>query len=361
VASTLKDPPAAILGGILLELSFFGDRPVLRRQKLNTRTGPEPVNGYVKRYRDFNTYLREMFGERVQKIPLDGGLTCPNRDGTVSGKGCIYCDSRGSGTGAMIHQGLSIEEQVAKGAEFAGKRYGAKKFIAYFQSFSNTYAPLEKLKSLYDRALAHPGVVGLSVGTRPDCITPEILGLFNAYMTRFLVWLELGLQSAHDTTLLQINRGHDAACFDRAAAMADASGLNVCAHVILGLPGETGPMMLETAQHLASLPVKGLKIHALYVVKGTALAAMHDMGRYRCLAREEYVEGVVDFLERIPPHVVIQRLTGDPPQGELQAPQWVKEKGRNLACIGRRLKERNTWQGKEYHPLIIAGPGKSVI
>lgn len=312
----------------------------------------------MKRYHDFNTYLRELFGERVQKIPLDAGFTCPNRDGTVSSGGCIYCDSRGSGTGAMIRQGLSLEEQVAKGAEFAGKRYGAKKFIAYFQSFSNTYAPPETLKGLYDRALVHPGVVGLSVGTRPDCVTSEILGLLRSYRERFLVWLELGLQSAHDETLQRINRGHDAACFDRAAAMADAYDLNVCGHVILGLPGETGAMMIETARHLASLPVKGLKIHALYVVKGTRLAAMHEMGRYRCLTREEYVEGVVDFLERIPPHVVIQRLTGDPPYGELQAPQWVKDKAMNLRLIGKRLQERNTWQGKECRPFT-AGRGKS--
>jgi uncharacterized protein len=312
----------------------------------------------MKRYRDFNTYLKEIFGERVQKIPLDAGFTCPNRDGTLSSGGCIYCDSRGSGTGALIHQGLSIQEQMTRGSEFAAKRYGAKKFIAYFQSFSNTYAPLDTLKDLYDQALIHPGVVGLSVGTRPDCVQPEILSLLGSYQNRFLVWLELGLQSCHDETLLRINRGHDAACFDRAAAMADAYDLNVCAHVILGLPGETRTMMIETARHLSSAPVKGLKLHALYVVKGTALEAMLVEGLYRCLTREEYVERVVDFLERIPPHVVIQRLTGDPPELELQSPQWVKDKGMNLQCIRKRLEKRDTWQGKEYRPFM-GGPGGS--
>jgi uncharacterized protein len=312
----------------------------------------------MQRYRDFNAYLRELFGERVQKIPLDAGLTCPNRDGTLSRGGCIYCDSRGSGTGAMIHHGLSIREQMRKGSEWAGKRYGARKFIAYFQSFSNTYAPLEILKGLYDQALMHPGVVGLSVGTRADCVTPEILDLLRAYGNRFLVWLELGLQSAHNATLVRINRGHDAASFDRAAVMADGCGLNVCAHVILGLPGETRSMMIETARHLASLPVKGLKIHALYVVEGTPLAAMSEKGLYRCLTREEYVDLVVDFLERIPPRVVIQRLTGDPFQAELHAPDWVRDKRTNLEAIRKRLKERDTWQGRE-HPPFIAGHGGS--
>jgi uncharacterized protein len=312
----------------------------------------------MKRYRDFNTYLKEIFGERVQKITLDAGLTCPNRDGTLSKGGCIYCDSRGSGTGAMTHHGLSIQAQMERGSEFAEKRYGAEKFIAYFQSFSNTYAPLGILKTLYDKALTHPGVVGLSVGTRPDCVTPEILGLLSTYRDRFLVWLELGLQSAHDRTLQRINRGHDAACFDRAVAMAHASGLNVCAHVILGLPGETRAMMIETARHLACLPVKGLKIHALYILRGTPLAAVYEKGRYQCLTRQEYVELVVDFLERIPPHVVIQRLTGDAVQSELQAPEWVQDKKMNLRLIRERLEERDTWQGKEFQPFI-AGLGES--
>ncbi|MBN2034702.1 MAG: TIGR01212 family radical SAM protein [Deltaproteobacteria bacterium] len=313
-------------------------------------------------YRDYHTYLRELFGERVQKITLDAGLTCPNRDGTICRGGCIYCDSRGSGTGAMIHRGLSIAEQMRRGSEFAGKRYGAKKFIAYFQSFSNTYAPLRTLKNLYDQALIHPGVVGLSVGTRPDCITSEILDLLSSYRDRFLVWLELGLQSAHDATLLRINRGHSVACFDRAAAMADACGLNVCAHVILGLPGETRTMMVETACHLASLPVKGLKIHALYIVKGVALATMHEKGLYQCLTREEYVESVVDFLERIPPDVIIQRLTGDPNPLELQSPDWVKDKWTNLRLIRKRLEERDAWQGKKYRPQsFTAAHGESEV
>jgi radical SAM protein (TIGR01212 family) len=302
----------------------------------------------VKRYRDFNSYLREIFGERIQKITLDAGFTCPNRDGSVGRGGCIYCDSRGSGTGAMIHEGLSIREQMVKGSEFARKRYGAKKFIAYFQSFSNTYGPLSVLKDLYDQALSHPGVVGLSVGTRPDCISGDILSLLRSYQDRYLVWLELGLQSAHDATLVFIRRGHDVACFDRSVWMAESVGLRVCAHVILGLPGETRPMALDTARHLASLPLKGVKIHALYIVKGTPLSVMYEKGQFRCMTREEYVEWVVDFLEIIPSHVVVQRLTGDPLHAELLSPEWVKEKGKNLSLIRQRLKERDTWQGRKY-------------
>ena len=300
----------------------------------------------MKRYRDYNSYLREIFGERVQKIPLDAGFTCPNRDGTISRGGCIYCDSRGSGSGAMTQRGESLEEQILRGMNWAGKKYGASKFIAYFQSFTNTYAPVAQLRDLYDRALKHEGMVGLSVGTRPDCLDEEILGLLAAYKEKALVWLELGLQSAHDTTLLKINRGHDLACFDRAVAGARAKGLNVCAHVILGLPGENRKMMMETARHLADLAVEGVKIHALYVVKGTLLAEIHEQRGYRCLEREEYADLLLDFLERLPPATVIQRLTGDPVPAELLAPLWVREKTETLNLIAKRFEERASWQGK---------------
>jgi hypothetical protein len=300
----------------------------------------------MKRYRDYNTYLREIFGGRVQKIPLDAGFTCPNRDGTISRGGCIYCDRRGSGSGAMTERAESLDEQIVKGMDRARKKYGACRFIAYFQSFTNTYGPVPRLRDLYDRSLKHEGMVGLSVGTRPDCVDKEVLKLLASYKERFLVWLELGLQSAHDTTLLQINRGHDVACFDRAVAEAHENGLNVCAHVILGLPGESREMMLETALHLAGLEVEGVKIHALYVVAGTPLAEAFEREGYRCLEREEYVELLLDFLERLPPAVVVQRLTGDPMPAELVAPLWVREKAKTLNLIAKRFEERDSWQGK---------------
>jgi len=302
----------------------------------------------MKRYRDYNTYLREIFGERVQKIPLDAGFTCPNRDGTISRGGCIYCDRRGAGSGAMTQRGESIDQQIADGMKWARKKYGASRFSAYFQSFTNTYGPVPHLRDLYDRALKHEGMVGLSVGTRPDCVDEEVLALLATYHENFLVWLELGLQSAHDATLIKINRGHDVACFDRAVAGAHAKGLKVCAHVILGLPGESREMMMETARHLGALAVEGVKIHALYVSEGTRLAEIYERGEYRCLEREEYVALLLDFLERLPPETVIQRLTGDPMPAELVAPLWVREKTKTLNLIRKRFEERDSWQGKSF-------------
>ena len=297
------------------------------------------------RYRDFNGYLRERFGERVQRVSLDAGLGCPNRDGTISRGGCIYCDPLGSGSGAL-RKGISIEDQLRRGIRAASSRYGARRFIAYFQSFTNTHAPVPVLERLYDRALAEPGVVGLAVGTRPDCVGEGVLDLLASYRDRALVWVEYGLQSAHDASLDLIRRGHDTACFERAVRSTADRGLNVCAHVILGLPGESRRMMIETARYVAGLPVSGLKIHGLYVIQGTELGRWYREGRFRCLDRETYVDTVVDVLERIPEDVVIQRLTGDPPRGRtLLAPGWSKEKGKTIERIRERLQERDTRQG----------------
>jgi len=302
----------------------------------------------LKRYRDFNSYLKERFGERVQKISLDAGLGCPNRDGTISRCGCIFCDGRGSGTGALINRGISIEDQIVKARKYLQNRYKARKFIAYFQSFSNTYAPLSRLKSLYSQALAQKDMVGLSVGTRPDCVDMDILKLMGSYQRHYLVWIEYGLQSAHDETLQQINRGHDAACFERSVYMANECGLNICAHIILGLPGENREMMLQTARFLSGLPIQGVKIHFLYVVAGTRLAELYKRGEIRCLEQREYVDLVVDFLEILPSDMVVQRLTGDPVKSELIAPSWAREKTRNLNLIRETLEKRNTWQGRLY-------------
>lgn len=302
----------------------------------------------MKKYRDFNTYLKEIFGERVQKISLDAGLGCPNRDGTISRRGCIFCDRRGSGTGALINHGLSIAQQIAEAKDFIQKRYKANKFIAYFQSFTNTYAPVSHLKGLYDEALAQKNMLGLSVATRPDCVDREILTLLSSYQADHLVWLEYGLQSSHDKTLKLINRGHDVACFEQSVLMADEYSINICAHIILGLPGEDREMMLQTAQFLSNLPVRGVKIHLLYVVKGTPLSELYHKEGFRCLNRKEYANLVVDFLELLPPDMVIQRLTGDPIQSELEAPLWAKEKQLNLKLIRTTLERRETWQGKHY-------------
>ncbi len=298
-----------------------------------------------QRYYDLNTYLRSLFGCRVQKITLDAGLSCPNRDGRISSGGCIYCNVRGSGTGADA-RGLSITAQLIRGKETLGRRYKARKFLAYFQSFSNTYAPLKRLKTLYDEALNVQDVVGLSIGTRPDCINEPVLELLQAYTQRYLIWIEYGLQSAHDATLTLINRGHDLKCFQNAVRATRKRGIQICVHVILGLPGETRSDMLETAHTLAELEIDGLKIHLLYVVKGTRLESLYRQGRFRCLNQAEYVERVCEFLERIPPQVVIQRLTGDPHPEELVAPQWALEKTETLNMIRQVLEERDTRQGQ---------------
>jgi hypothetical protein len=196
-------------------------------------------------------------------------------------------------------------------------------------------------------------MVGLSVATRPDCVNKEILELLRSYNENYLVWLELGLQSAHDVTLLRINRGHDVGCFEQSVRLADHFGLNICAHIILGLPGETKQMMRETAIFLSGLPIAGVKIHLLYVVKGTPLAAQYHEGKYRCLERDEYVDLVGDFLELLPPSVVIHRLTGDPIRSELVAPLWAMDKSENLKRIRERLEERGTWQGRLYEKSIV--------
>ena len=268
-----------------------------------------------QRYNDLNSYLRGLFGCRVQKISIDAGLNCPNRDGTIALGGCIYCN-----------------------------------IIAYFQSFSNTYAPVKQLKALYDEALTVEDVVGLSIGTRPDCVNTEILDLLQEYARHHLVWLEYGLQSANDETLSAINRGHDVGCFQDAVAATRNRGIKICAHVILGLPGESRADMLHTARTIADLKIDGVKLHLLYVIRGTRLEAQFQQGAYRCLQQPQYVELVCDFLERIPAEMVIQRLTGDPHPLELVAPQWALKKSETLNLIRRTLEERDSWQGKYYVP-----------
>jgi len=297
------------------------------------------------RYYDLNTYFRNIFGCRVQKIALDAGLTCPNRDGTLSTGGCIYCNERGSGTGAY-EQGLSITEQLLRGKEFLRRRYKAEKFIAYFQSFTNTYGPYERLKALWEEALAVEDIVGLSIGTRPDCIDEPILGLLEGYAGDRLVWIEYGLQSVHEETLKFINRGHGVDAFQKAVEATRHRGIRICTHVILGLPLEGRDHMLATARAVAAAGIDGIKIHLLYVIRGTRMEELYLSGTYRCLEQEEYANLVCDFLELLPPGMVIQRLTGDPHPGELVAPEWSLRKNEALLRIKSILTERDSWQGK---------------
>jgi uncharacterized protein len=298
-------------------------------------------------YYTYSSYLVKLFGCRVQKISLDAGLTCPNRDGAKGTGGCVYCDAQGSGSGAF-GRSPSIKEQVLLGKRFLEKRYGAKKFIAYFQSFSNTYAPLAILEALYREALSFEEVVGLSVGTRPDCITPEILDLLAGFQESHLVWIEYGLQSFHPQTLQLINRHHTIEDFIGAVEETRKRNINVCVHVILGLPGEGLEECLFTADRLAEMDIQGLKLHSLYINRGTLLETWYREGKVQPLLQDQYVDWTCRFLEHCPPHWIIQRLTGDPKPGQLVAPQWALKKQETLKMIQEWFERTGSLQGAKW-------------
>ena len=296
-----------------------------------------------KRYTPFSEELKRVFGCRVHRISIDAGFTCPNRDGTVGRDGCVFCSDRGAGSFG-IARGMNIAGQLEHGKEIMVRKYKAKKFIAYFQSYSNTYAAPEQLRALYDEALAQPDIVGLIVGTRPDCLSPEIVALLAEYSHRTYFWLELGLQSPHDRTLQAINRGHDSAAFFEAAARVKAAGLRLCVHVILGLPGESREEMLASARMLNELGIDAIKIHLLHVNRNTRLNDLYQRGDVRLLEKEEYVALVCDYLELLDPRIFIQRLTGDGGK-DLVAPLWSAAKFEALNAIDDELERRGTRQG----------------
>ncbi|RLB94978.1 MAG: TIGR01212 family radical SAM protein [Deltaproteobacteria bacterium] len=301
----------------------------------------------TNRYRNFNSYLRKRFGCRVQKITIDAGFSCPNRDGTLSSTGCIFCDGNGSGTGAA-RRNESIRSQIQQAKPRLAARYKAEKFIAYFQAFTNTYASCDVLRQKYSEALADPDIVGLAIGTRPDCVDEEKLSLIEEYTATHMVWIEYGLQSIHNRTLKRINRGHMFEDFLQAIRMTRGRDILICVHVILGLPGESKQDVLETAEALAKLDVDGIKIHSLYVLKNTPLARLYASGGVMVLDQSTYVDWTVSFLERLPQKMVIQRLTGDPNPSSLVAPKWALEKQQTLFYINKTLEERDTCQGKLY-------------
>jgi uncharacterized protein len=299
------------------------------------------------RYHSFNAFLKERFGERVQKISLDAGLTCPNRDGTRGRGGCTYCDAAGSGTGAA-DQLPDVREQALSGIQAMQRRYGAQKFIVYFQSFCNTYAPVHHLRELYDSVVdlpGLPGIIGLSVATRPDCLNTEILDLLSEYSERLMVTLELGLQSAHDDTLARINRGHTFQEFIDGYQLVRNYPLRICVHIIIGLPGETSEHAKETARELARLKPDGIKIHCLYIHKGTTLQQEYIQGKFEPISKEEFVASACDVLELLPQTTVIERLTGDPLKNNLVAPEWTLRKQEILSAIEQELIRRTTCQG----------------
>jgi len=301
----------------------------------------------TKRYYDFKSYLINTFGHKVYKLQIDAGFTCPNRDGTIATGGCIYCNGRGS---KLRQEGAlpPVAEQITRAKELYRKLRGAKKFIAYFQTFTNTYAPYDQLKSLYDEALSQDDIVGLAVGTRPDCVPDRVIGLFEEYARDRHVWLEYGLQSCHDATLNFLNRGHDFRTFVDAVERTAGKNIRICTHIIVGLPGEDHDAIMETAHRVAALPIDGIKIHLLLALEGTALGALYKQGTIEMMTKEEYVSTVCNILEVLPPHMVVQRLTADGYRDIYLAPEWGKNKMEVLNAIDKELERRDSWQGVKY-------------
>jgi hypothetical protein len=294
-------------------------------------------------YRTLSSFLRQRFHKRIQKISLDAGLTCPHRNAGKQG-GCIYCNASGSGTGA-IARGVGLEKQIESQMQVMSRRYGAEGFIAYFQSFSNTYAPVNELEAVFDTILPYPSIVGLAIGTRPDCIDNEKLELIASYTPDRIVWIEYGLQSACDETLRFINRGHDVKAFTDAVNLTARYPVRQCAHVIIGLPGEGKDHYVRTARLVSSLPVTDIKIHLLYIVRGTPMEELYLRGEYTPLTLEEYAAATADFIAHLREDIIIQRITGDPHPSELVEPGWAMGKRRVRETIHRAMYALGITQG----------------
>lgn len=300
-----------------------------------------------KAFNLYSTHIKARFGGRVHKISIDAGFGCPNREGGRDGHGCLFCDPGGSGS-TGIERSEPIAEQIERSKELMRRKYRAKWFIAYFQPFSNTFAPVDVLRNCYDQALAVDDVVGLAIGTRPDCLSPQIFDLLAEYERQTYLWLELGLQSIHDKTLNYLQRGHDYQSFLDTYKQAKERGLRVCVHLILGLPGESREQILATADEMARLQVDGVKLHLLHVLEGTPLGELYKQGKVPMLEMQEYAELAVDFIERLSPETLIQRLTGDGPRNILLAPMWSMNKWEVLNAIDDELERRGTVQGEKY-------------
>jgi radical SAM protein (TIGR01212 family) len=300
-----------------------------------------------KRYNSFNRVLKETFRSRVYKVSLRADFTCPNRDGKVAVGGCIYCNNAGH-TPEGYRPVLSIRQQMEQGTAAQKRRHRAEKFIAYFQSYTNTYGAVAKLERLYREALDFPDVVGLSVGTRPDCVPDEVLDLLADIARDTYVWLELGLESMQEKTLRWINRGHGLGDFTDAVERLKTRGLRVCAHVILGFPTETRAEMLQTPHLLNALKIDGIKLHNLHVIENTRLAELYRSGSFSLQSRDEYVSLAADFLELLDPEMIVHRITGETYRQITVAPAWSIDKISLMNAIHRELDLRNTWQGRLY-------------
>jgi radical SAM protein (TIGR01212 family) len=312
--------------------------------------------GDNKRYHTWNSHLRSMFGEKVFKVPLDAGFTCPNRDGQITTGGCTFCSARGSGDFA----GSRRDDLVTQFNEVKGRmhqKWPEAKYIAYFQAYTNTYGPIEELREMFELMLAQEGVIGLAIATRPDCLPEEVLELLSELNQKTYLWVELGLQTYHDQIGELINRGHDYECYVEGVTKLRKHNIRVCCHIIYGLPQETTEMMLETARQVSLLDIQGLKIHLLHLMKKTPMVRQYEQGLLQFLEKDEYVRLVVQSLEMMSPELIIHRVTGDAPANLLIGPKWSSNKWDVLNSIDKTFIERNSWQGKKWDSSLLVKGG----
>ena len=300
-----------------------------------------------KYYYSFKDHLTERFGERVHRIPIDAGFSCPNRDGTKARGGCIYCDIRGSGAG-WLKSDFSVKDQLVLGMESMRNRFRTNKFIAYFQAFSNTYGTIDRLRSLYNEALSVPNIVGLSIGTRPDCVPNPVLDMIGGIAAGNYIWIEYGLQSIHQASLDWMNRAHSYEEFTDAVYRTQGRNILIAAHIILGLPGETKEDMYATVDALSELPIDGVKIHHLYIPTESPIERLYRAGKISVFEQDEYVELVADVIERLPRKMVIHRVMGDADRKHLVAPLWALRKADILYKLECEFERRGTSQGDAY-------------
>ena len=300
-------------------------------------------------YNEFGTYLRQQFGRKVQKITIDAGFTCPNRDGKVGRGGCTFCNNQ-TFNPAYCHRNRSVAEQMKEGISFFAHKYPEMKYLAYFQAYTNTYGSLDVLKLRYNEALSVDGCVGLVIGTRPDCMPDDLLDYLADLGKKTFVLVEYGIESTNDVTLKRINRGHDYACAVDAVVRTAARGIPVGAHIILGLPGEGREELMQQAAKLSELPLTTLKLHQLQLIHGTRMAEEYALApeEFSLFSVEDYIETVVDYVERLKPSMVLERFASQSPKELLIAPDWGLKNYELVEKIKRRMLERDTWQGKKY-------------
>ncbi|MFI2856405.1 TIGR01212 family radical SAM protein [Paenibacillus sp. JSM ZJ436] len=315
-----------------------------------TSTHEAPLLWGDKRFHTWNAEMREVFQEKVFKVTLDAGFTCPNRDGTIAKGGCTFCSARGSGDFAGSRRD-DLVTQFNTIRDRQHQKWPHAKYIGYFQAYTNTYAPVEELRVYFETILKQPGVVGLSIATRPDCLPDDVVEYLAELNELTYLWVEMGLQTIHESTSQLINRAHDTQCYYEAVEKLRRHNIRICSHIIYGLPQEDHEMMLSTGRAVAGMDVQGIKIHLLHLMRKTPMVKQYEAGLLRFLEQDEYIGLIADTLEFLPPEMIVHRLTGDAPRDLLIGPMWSRRKWEVLNGIDAELKRRNTWQGKLWKEL----------